>query len=191
MGLAGAQRATLKKFHIEAKTDWEDFLYEGNSYPLRHLSAHSVIYQGEKDTYKFVVTYGLHCFAKDAQEHSLSLTYSDARETRQINLERYYASKNLRAIIENLDQNKLMYETATEKYFNIELINSLNGELEPYKVCFHFFKENRLLRMHVTSAFFDREGKKITNKSCSIFKIAKDTKDRPRNRGIPKETRNR
>lgn len=181
----------MKNYHIKARLEWEPFEFEGNKYPLTHLKAHEVIYKGQKDTYKFIVTYSLHCFAKDDQEHSIPLKYSDSRESRQINLERYHASKELRGIIEKLDtKGKLVYETDTEKCFNIEMMNSLNQKIEPYKICFHFFKENRMLRIHVTSAFFDRKNKPILNKSYSVFKIAMDTKKRAKNKGIPKEACN-
>lgn len=180
----------MAKFHIQARLEWEGFEYKNKSYSLDHLKAHEVVYQGNKDTYKFVVTYGLHCFAKDGQPTSIPVNYSDGRESRQVDLERYHASFNLRRIIDHLHEGKLMYETAQEKYFNIDMVNSNTGKVEPYKVCFHFFKENRLMRMHVTSAFFDRTGKALAQRSYSIFKIAKDTKARPRYKGVPKEAQN-
>lgn len=181
----------MAKFHISARTHWQPFEYQGTPLSLNHLDAHEVVFTGIKGSYTFVVTYGLHCFAKDNQPYSIPLTYCDGRETRQINLERYFASRKLRQIIENFDKGKLLYETVTEKFFNIELINDLNGKIQLYKVCMHFFKENRLLRIHVTSAFFDTSDKKIKNKAYSIFKVAMDTKKRARNRGVPKEALNK
>ncbi|CAH0543198.1 hypothetical protein VMF7928_04465 [Vibrio marisflavi CECT 7928] len=44
------------------------------------------------------------------------------------------------------------------------------------------------MRMHVTSAFFDR--KALAQRSYSIFKIAKGTKVSPRYKGGPKEAQN-
>lgn len=46
------------------------------------------------------------CFAKSEVEHSISLTYSDAFETREINLERYHLSKYLKGFIEGLGDKK-------------------------------------------------------------------------------------
>jgi len=146
-----------------------------------------VLFKGKKCDYRFVVTYGLHCFAKNDQEHSITTTYCDGFETRQINLERYHLSKFLRGVIENLDSHKLLYETTKEKYFTFEHINDLTGDIEKCKVCLCIFKENRLLRIHVTSAFFDRENKELNKKGFSIFKIAMDTQKKPRNQRIPKE----
>ncbi len=177
----------MKKYHIQARQQWEAFHYNDEQHSLKHLSAHEVSFKGNKDTYKFVVTYGLHCFAKDGQEHSIDLSYTDDFEIRNINLERYEASKHLRMCIENLDKQKLIYETTQEKYFTFDSITSFRGYPESYKVCLCIFKENRLLRIHVTSAFFDRENKPITNKHFSIFKLAMDTKKAKKKSGIPKE----
>ncbi|WP_165313026.1 hypothetical protein [Vibrio ziniensis] len=177
----------MKKYHIQARQHWEEFHYDNGIYSLKHLSAHEVIYKGNKNSYKFVVTYGLHCFAKDGQEHSIDLAYSDGFETRSINLERYEASKQLRYCIENLDKQKLIYETTQEKYFTFDSITSVQGYPENYKVCLCIFKENRLLRIHVTSAFFDRENKPIMNRQYSIFKLAMDVQKANNNKTIPKQ----
>lgn len=177
----------MKKHHIEAKQLWDNFAHDGTEYCLRHLSTHEVRFKGNKCNYTFVVTYGLHCFAKNDQEHSVATTYFDGFETRQINLERYHLSKFLRGFIENLDSHNLLYETTKEKYFTFKHVNDLTGDIEKCKVCLCIFKENRLLRIHVTSAFFDREHKELSNKGLSIFKIAMDAWKKPRNQGIPKE----
>lgn len=177
----------MKNHHIEARQFWENFSHDGTNYCLKHLNSHEVFFEGNKCSYTFVVTYGLHCFAKDEQEHSISTTYSDSFETRQINLERYLLSKSLRGFIENLNSQKLLYETAKEKYFTFEHTNDLTNQREKCKICLCIFKENRLLRIHVTTAFFDREIKEINQKGRSIFKIAMDTKKKPRRQEIPKE----
>lgn len=181
----------MKNYHIQARKQWDSFSYNQTQYCLRHLDAHEVQFIGKKQTFNFVVTYGLHCFAKSDQAHSIDLMYSDGFEQRQINLERYHLSKYLRGIIENLDKQKLLYETTKEKYFTFEHVNDLTGEIEKCKICLCIFKENRLLRIHVTSAFFDREDKKIHQKGFSIFKVAMDTFKKPRNRNIPKEASRR
>lgn len=177
----------MKKHHIQARQSWKSFSHDSVDYCLKHLDAHEVLFEGNKCDYRFVVTYGLHCFAKDAQEHSISTMYSDSFEARQINLERYHLSKVLRGFIESLGSRKLLYETTKEKYFTFEHTNDLTGKSEKCKVCLCIFKENRLLRIHVTSAFFDREPKKPNHKGLSIFKIAMDTQKKPRKQGIPKE----
>lgn len=177
----------MKNFHIKARQHWEAFLHDGKEYCLKHLSCHEVIFEGRKDTFKFIVSYGLHCFAKSEQEHSINVNYADDFETRQINLERYHLSKYVRGIVEELNQHKLLFETTREKYFTFEHINDLTGESEKCKICLCVFKENRLLRIHVTSAFFVREKVNIPSNGLSIFKIALDAKKKPKRHDIPKE----
>lgn len=177
----------MKKYHIKARQSWEAFSHEGENYCLKHLNIHEVRFSGNKGNYNFVVTYGLHCFTKDGQEYSLPVTYSDNHEERQVHLERYHLSKYLRGFIETLDKNKILFETTREKYFFFEYKDNLTNEDKKCKVCICMFKENRLLRIHVTSAFFIQQETIPNNKSYSIFKIALDTKNKPRNRQIPKE----
>jgi hypothetical protein len=77
------------------------------------------------------------------------------------------------------------------------MMNSATGQLEPYKVCIAFYKEKRLLRMHILSAFFVRTGPgspgvPIPNKAVSLFKVATDTVGQNRKHArIPKEANNR
>lgn len=177
----------MKKYHIKAKQLWDSFSHDGTKHCLKHLSIHEVTFKGDKYNYTFVVTYGLHCFAKNNQEHSLTTEYYDGFETRQVNLERYHLSKFLRGFIENLDSHKLLYETTKQKYFTFEHANDLTGHTETCKICLCIFKENRLLRIHVTSAFFNRENRDLSKKGISIFKIAMDTQKKPKTQEIPKE----
>lgn len=78
-------------------TVWENFTLDGKVYDLSHLNAHWVEYIDEKDqnnplTYRFIVTYGLHCFTKDSEDLSIDelqlLNYKSPRESRAFNLER-------------------------------------------------------------------------------------------------------
>lgn len=110
-------------------------------------------------------------------------------------MERYEASKQIRQILPNLPTIGL-YQTTAEKFFTLHMMNSATNQVEPYKICVAFFKEKRLLRMHILSAFFARTGagapgEPIPNKMVSVFKVAMDTVKKPRNSGIPKEANNR
>ncbi|WP_412461142.1 hypothetical protein ACK2SD_01130 [Pseudomonas sp. SC11] len=40
----------------------------------------------------------------------------------------------------------------------LTVLNSATGLLDPYKVCSAFFREHRMLRIHVTDAYFARTG---------------------------------
>ena len=92
-------------------TNWRSFTLDGKIYDLSHLNAQWVEYLDTKDAekptvYRFIVTYGLHCFAKDLEEFSTEksqlLMYNAPRESRPFNFERYELSKQLPGIINSL-----------------------------------------------------------------------------------------
>lgn len=184
----------MPTYQVDSIQIWEDFEHEGVTYRLGHLSCHELLFKGEKFSSTFVVTYGLHCFTDDVSRFSIPFMYPDGRHERQVCLERYEASKKLRAILEKLDQGATLYQTKEERFFTIDLVNSATGALEPYKICLAFFHEHRLLRMHVTSAFFARKGEgvdfPVRKKGFSIFKVAVQTRMKPKGQ-CPKEVRNR
>lgn len=181
-----------KKYHIDSIQKWDCFTHSGSHYSLKHLSAHEVVFQGKKKNFRFVVTYGLHVFAKDDEAHTIEHQYEDGREARLVNLERYEASKSIRGIIEKLGlRGSSIYQTAAKKYFIVDKLNNRTGKIEPYKICFALYRENRLLRIHVTSAYFLRKGDEPSNKGTSIYKLAMDVEKSPRNSPIPKEAQNR
>lgn len=185
----------MTKFHVDSIQRWESFEHNGVTYDLGHLASHAVEFQGEKLALKFIVTYGLHCFTDDESQYGIALRYADGRHERKICLERYEASKQLRGILEKLDQGAAIYQTKEERFFTFEMLNSSTGKRESYKICLAFFHEHRLMRMHVTSAFFARRGEgvdfPVSKKGYTIFKIASETRMKPRGHPYPKEVRNR
>ncbi|MEG3133200.1 hypothetical protein SC206_06475 [Rouxiella sp. T17] len=185
----------MAKYQIDSIQHWEPFEHDGVSYSLSHLDVHEMTYKGTKQDYTFVVTYGLHCFAKEDTPYVISVVYKDGRENKTVCMERYEASKHLRHILENLPTLAL-FQTTVDKFFTLDMLNTFTRKYEPYKVCIAFYKEKRLLRMHILSAFFARTGPgavgvKIPNKSVSLFKVAMDIAAKPRNANIPKEATNR
>lgn len=186
----------MAKFHVDALQHWEPFQYAGVTYGLDHLDSHELRFQKEegKDPIRFVVTYGLHCFTKDDTEQNIPLKYADGRESRYICLERYEASKQLRSMLEKLG-GEVVYLVQGETFFTLNVMNNASGEVEPFKICMAIFRENRKLRIHVTSAFFARLGEgspgvPIRKRGFSIFKVATDTLGK-RDGQFPKEVRNR
>ena len=186
----------MPTFHVDAIQHWEPFEHSGLAHDLGHLDSHAVVFQKEegKDPFRFVVTYGLHCFTKDDTEQNIPLKYADGRESRYICLERYGASKHLRGMIEKL-ANATVYLIQGESFFTVDVINNISGEVEPFKICMAIFRENRVLRIHVISAFFARLGEgspgvPVRKKGFSIFKVAADTRAK-RDGQFPKEVRNR
>lgn len=181
---------------MDAISHWEAFEHAGQPHDLGHLDCHEVVFQKVegKDPIRFVVTYGLHCFTKDGTGQNIPLMYADGRESRTICLERYEASKQLRGLIEKLDV-ATIYQVQGEVFFTVVLLNTSSGQLEAFKICMAIFRENRLLRIHVTSAFFVRTGEgapgePVRKKGFSIFKVAADTQHKPKGQ-FPKEVRNR
>lgn len=185
----------MSAFHVDSIQHWEPFEYDGVSYDLGHLDSHTLVFQKDKDPLKFVVTYGLHCFTKDDTDHNIPVTYEDGRESQTICLERYEASKQLRGLLEKIDAGGCIYLTSGESFFTLNVMNNLSGVIEPFKICMAIFREHRLLRIHVTSAFFARIGEgspgvPVRKTGFTIFKVAADTRKKTPGQ-CPKEVRNR
>lgn len=186
----------MPTFHVDSIQHWEPFEHDGVQYDLGHLDGHEVFFKKEegKDAIRFVVTYGLHCFTKDDTQHNVPLKYADGRESQLVCLERYEASKQLRSMIEKL-AGVTVYLTQGESFFTLDVMNNASGEVEPFKICMAIFREHRVLRIHVTSAYFARTGEgspgvPVKKKGFSIFKVAVDTQSKPKGQ-CPKEVRNR
>jgi hypothetical protein len=101
----------MKFDSVEEVTSWRNFLLHGKMYDLSHLNAHWVDYVDTRDeekpiTYKFLITYGFHCFTKElegvSKEEAQLLMYRSPRESRPFNFERYELSKQLPCIINSL-----------------------------------------------------------------------------------------
>jgi|CXWL01.1.fsa_nt_gi hypothetical protein len=120
---------------------WEAFNYQGVEYDLTHLHPCRLQYiqsakSGQPErTYTVEVCYSLHCFSKTlstaADPH---LNYSDARETRTFDLERYKLSKQLPQIIQDLSSKRCMH-TGKGNFFVVEVVTS-SGAKEDYEVYF-------------------------------------------------------
>ncbi|MBO2029662.1 hypothetical protein J4734_26240 [Klebsiella pneumoniae] len=93
-----------------------------------------------------------YCFTKDGTPYNIPFKYQDARESISVCLERYEASKQLQHILPNLPS-LMLYQTTEEKYFTLQMMNSATNQLEPYKICVAFFKENRLMRIRSFGIF--------------------------------------
>ena len=104
---------TVAKYHIESVQEWAPFTHNGQSYSLSHLNAHEITYKGKMQDFKFVVTYGMHCFTKDGTPYNIPFKYQDARESISVCLERYEASKQLQHILPNLPS-LMLYQTTEE-----------------------------------------------------------------------------
>jgi hypothetical protein len=185
----------LPKFHVDSIQQWPSFEYAGTRYDLGHLDCHEIIFKGRAGDFRFVVTYGLHCFTKNDTDHNIDVHYPDGRHARRVCLERYEASKGLRRLLEQLDQGTLIYQTEGERFFTFRATQDNTGAAWLYKVCLAIFREHRLLRIHVSSAYFVNASDATValstdRKGFTIFKIAIDTRKKPKGQ-CPKEVRNR
>lgn len=183
----------MAKFHVDSITDWESFEYKGVLYTLSHLNAHEVTFLSEKgNPFCFIVTYGLHCFAKDGSPFNIPVFFTDGREKRQICMDRYEKSKKIRSLLESLSDNKrYLINQTQDRYFTLCLLDEEEEKKTFYKICLAIYKENRKLRIHVTSAYVVDKGFSDTSKGLSIFRIAQSVTKSPKNNAGPKEARNR
>jgi len=169
--------------------DFNDQVYE-QRYDLSHLDAHWVEYQDnregrEANSYKFKVTYGLHCFTKedpDLSEAESSLwIYKAPREARHFNLARYNLSKQLPTIVRSLGDTKtLVFFAAYNNFATVEVID-FEGVKTDYFVVFKVFRENRALRLHVMSAY-PMEQERGRERKVSFFAI---TSNLLKNKSLP------
>lgn len=159
---------------------WKAFVLDDQIYPLDHLNAHWTEYVDDRDTdhpipYRFIVTYGLHCFTKEVEnadsEQSRRLIYISPRESRPFNFDRYTLSKQLPDIIRSLGQkNILVCHAGYGSFATVKVVDSRGIEID-YWIVFVVFREKKKFRLHVTSAYPKSEGiGKI--KKVNFFTIA-------------------
>ncbi|MEG4171636.1 MULTISPECIES: hypothetical protein [unclassified Microcoleus] len=176
---------------VKEVTSWKNFILNDEIYDLSHLNAQWVEYLDQTDAqkpiaYKFIVSYGLHCFTKDSDdvssEESQLLMYSAPKESRLFNFERYQLSKHLPSIIKSLGEKEtLVCHAGYGKFATVKILDS-NGREVDYYVAFAVFKEVKKLRLHVQSAYPKYEGiGKV--KKVGFFVIAKNLLN---NKKLPK-----
>ncbi len=153
-----------QKFNtVDEITSWKNFTLDDQVYDLSHLDAHWVEYLDDRDensqiTYKFIVTYGFHCFTKESDNQSFVSLYHAPKESRHFNIERYHLSKYLPDIIEKLaEKTSLVVHAGYGNYATVRVLDSNNIEIE-YYVVFKVFREKKKLRLHVLSAYPKDEG---------------------------------
>jgi hypothetical protein len=157
----------MKLSTIKEIASWRSFELRNTVYDLSHLKAEWIEYLDDRDeekpiTYKFLVTYGLHCFTKNLEslstEESAALMYCSARESRAFNFERYELSKQLPTIIRSLGQKScLVCHAGYGNYAVVKIITAAGLEVD-YFIVFSAFREQKKLRLHITSAYPKESG---------------------------------
>ena len=162
----------------EVPPRWNSFILNEQVYDLSHLDAHWVEYQDnregrEANSYKFKVTYGLHCFTREdldlSEAESPLWIYKAPKEARHFNIARYNLSKQLPSIIRSLGETDTLVFFAGYGNFATVKVIDFEGIKTDYFVVFAVFRENKVLRLHVASAY-PRERGKV--KKVSFFAIA-------------------
>jgi hypothetical protein len=97
-------------------------------------------------TYKFIVTYSFHCFAKDSEglseEESQLLMYQAPRDSRPFNFERYELSNHLPMIIDALGKKEtLVCHAGYGSFAAVKVLDRSGNEID-YFISFVVFKDN-------------------------------------------------
>ncbi len=140
---------------------WIDFEYNGEILDLSHLHPFSWFLLQDKEgkhparKYSFNVEFSMHCFTKQllpAENPSASLIYRGPKEERVFCFERYELSRQLPAIIMNIDKS-VCWHTHHGHFFTIELQNRHGVKVE-YEVYFDVYKSGKgWLTLIVKSAY--------------------------------------
>lgn len=167
---------------------WSDFIYQGESYSLAHLTSfeHEFIQQAKGDNkevrYDFIIEFGLHCFTKGPNKNKnealasfdQKLIYEDTREKRIFCFERHEMSKLLPEISKTVAKRKC-YHTGKGNFFTIE-IKGDEGNTKDYEVYFQVTKaSSNKLKLYVESAYIrdpDYASSQPSKKKINFFVIA-------------------
>jgi hypothetical protein len=126
---------------------WQPFLHQNVAYDLSHLHPRSIIYEQPAEDgkpaiqYPVEVSFSLHCFTRGIEESERpdrTLLYSDSRETRVFDFQRYELSKQLTDIVQDLARRKC-YNTGKGNFFTVVVTGDQGQEVE-YDI---FFEASR------------------------------------------------
>ncbi len=140
---------------------WTDFTHGEAVYDLTHLHPFSfdlvVAASGDKPArmYRLNVIFSLHCFSRSPQAGEVippDLAYSDNRETRIFDVERYEQSKFLPHIVRTLAERQCFHDTHGNFYV-FEIVQA-DGTTRYYSVFFTLSKAGKKagLNLFVSSA---------------------------------------
>ncbi len=167
----------VNKMNLDKQKHFFPFVLDEQIYDLSLFDSHIVEYESDKKTYKFFVTYSMHCFTKDypeqTKEEKQRLMYHSDRESRPFCFKRYrLAVKYLRDIIKNLDKSKIGF-AGYDNFATIKVIDEETQQEKYYKVTFVMYRFQKKLRLHITSAYPIDAWQKL--KPISFFKLAENT----------------
>lgn len=141
---------------------WEAKTIEGESYDLSHLHPHLweiiIPKKGKLDelTLNVAVSYSIHCFTRTQEEGEQvapEWLYSDSRESRVFDTQRWELSKKLPEIISTLQTRKCIH-SGREEFITIEVFEQ--GRRIQYAVFFTVTKGGKTeadLNLYINSAY--------------------------------------
>jgi len=148
--------------------EWRAFRHGQETYDLCHLDPKTITYvqeaKGNKPerTYTVEVIFSLHCFTrglKAGEGCDPALYYSDDRETRVFDFQRYQLSKRLPALVEGLSKRKC-YHSGKGNFFTVELVDEQARSRVEYEIYFTASRASKkgIVNLYVQSAYVrDRE----------------------------------
>jgi hypothetical protein len=143
--------------------EWRPFIYQSTTYDLSHLHPFEWMCvlpaKGDKPErhYPFDVTFSLHTFTKGIEDRDAvnpELIYSDSREDREFDFDRYELSKHLPDIVRSLGTRKC-HHTNCGNFFTVDLIEE-GEEKKSYEVYFvasRSSKRRGRLNLFIQSAY--------------------------------------
>lgn len=150
---------------------WKPFEIDDVVYCLDHLHTQRKIFaqtaKGDKPAVQYVVDviFGLHCFTRGIKTDEViddQLLYSDSRESRVFDFQRYELSKQLPAIVETLVARKCSH-TGKGNFFTIELLTD-DQVIIQYEIFFEVSRSTQrgVLNLFVQSAYV-RDDRHLSN----------------------------
>jgi hypothetical protein len=140
---------------------WQPFLHQNVAYGLSHLHPRGITYEqpakGDKPAlqYRVEVSFSLHCFTRGIEENERpdrKLLYSDSREARVFDFQRYELSKRLPDIVQDLPRRKC-YNTGKGNFFTVAVTGDQGQKIE-YDIFFEASRSTRKgLVLFVQSAY--------------------------------------
>lgn len=152
---------------------WCAFRYGSEEYDLCHLHPATITYvqEAKRDKparcYTVDVIFSLHCFTrgiKDGECPDPALCYSDDRETRVFDFQRYELSHQLPVIVNDLCKRKV-YHSGKGNFFTIEIVDQQTGARLEYEIYFAASRSSRKGRINlfVQSAYV-RDPEHLSNR---------------------------
>lgn len=139
---------------------WKAFEFNDKAYNLTHLHPRVCSYmQPAKGTnppraYTVEISFSMHCFTRGSEGEipDPALLYSDSRETRIFDFDRYNLSQHLNVIINGLADRKC-FHSGHGNYFTVE-VQKDNANLE-YEIYFTVSRSSKkgVLNLFVQSAY--------------------------------------